>query len=54
MEVEAQACSRCMDCPKYDVRIGWCPIRAERRPGNGPACGYGQGLIVKKRRRRSK
>lgn len=32
---------KCAGCPKYELRRLWCPIRAEMRPPEAPACRYG-------------
>lgn len=37
--------ARCLECPRHDTRIGYCPVRAERCPGRSPACLYGTVLI---------
>jgi hypothetical protein len=35
----------CAKCPKYEIDKLWCPIRAESRLPNAPACRYGIGLM---------
>lgn len=32
---------KCAKCPKYELRKLWCPLRAEMRQPEAPACRYG-------------
>ena len=36
---------RCGDCPTYEARKTWCPVRASLRPPTAPACRYGISLM---------
>ena len=36
---------KCARCSKYELRRLWCPIRAEMRPPEAPACRYGVVLM---------
>lgn len=35
----------CAICPIYTASIGWCAVRACRRPANAAVCEYGRRLI---------
>ena len=35
----------CGRCRVRNAKIGWCAVRACRRPANAPACEYGRSLI---------
>lgn len=41
--------AKCRECPKWDGRRTWCPIRAALCNGCSPACRYGTVLIRAKR-----
>lgn len=36
---------KCAKCPKYELRKLWCPLRAEMRQPEAPACCYGTVLM---------
>lgn len=37
--------AKCRECPKWDGRLAWCPLRAAPCGGSSPACRYGVVLI---------
>lgn len=41
--------AKCWECPKWDGRWTWCPIRAALCKGSTTACRYGVVLIRAKR-----
>lgn len=41
--------AKCRECPKWDGRRTWCPLRAAPCNGFAPACRYGTVLIRAKR-----
>lgn len=41
--------AKCRECPKWDGRRVWCPLRAAPCNGFAPACRYGTVLIRAKR-----
>ena len=36
---------KCAKCPKYERSKLWCPLRAEQRRPDAPACRYGAVLM---------
>ena len=41
--------AKCRECPRWDGRRDWCPLRAAICSGHMPACMYGTILIRAKR-----
>ena len=41
--------AKCRECPKWDEKRTWCPLRAAPCNGFAPACRYGTVLIRAKR-----
>ena len=49
---EGRGCGRitCSKCPKYQAKIGYCPILAQFRKPDVAACKYGKLLIAQEKR----